>query len=216
MSKKNIYLLYGPPASGKSTIAHELSKSKGLEYVSVGKITRAEMLRKSDKGIQLKKCIDEDVEYPPELISEVVQDYTSDLYASNNSFLFDGFPKYPAETIPFLKMLHAQKAVVPAIFIIDIPLNVALQRVANRRICQKCLTQFSFVKNKLTHCSVCNGELIIRDDDIPEMLEKRYQDFNISISKTLNILEATKAKMFRIDGILSKGKVLSDILSKID
>lgn len=216
MYKDKIYLLYGPPASGKSTLAQEISNSRGLEYISIGKITRAEILQRSDVGIQLKKCLDRNVVYPPKLISGVVKNYINGSHKHNKSLLFDGFPKYPAEVPPFLKILNAYNAIVPSIFIVNVPLETALLRVANRRICQKCLTQFSYEKYKIVYCPSCNGKLIIREDDEPKAFIARYRDFEVSINKTLEMLKITNAIVYNIKGDVSREIILDDILSKFD
>lgn len=200
MNKERSILLYGPPASGKSTVAKEVSDQTGISYLSVGDMTREEISSKSKRGLRLQKYLDEVVEYPVELISEVVEERIVKAIQSETSFILDGFPKYPGEATAFVSLMEKHKFKIDAIAIIEIPFQEALIRAASRRICTECLLQTTIDDQNICTCDSCGGSLIIRDDDRPEVLERRYQDYDNSIRETLAILEGHYTKLLTIDG----------------
>lgn len=210
------HLLYGPPASGKSTVASEICNSSGMEYLSVGEMTRREIASGSLMGQQLKKCLDQVVEYPVELITRVIERRIVDTLEGGRGFILDGFPKYPRETSAFLGLMEKHNFAIDAVILIDIPFEEALKRVSNRLICQNCLSQTSFRANTDGGCGNCGGILIVRDDDKPEILLRRYKDYKSSIGETLSILSGHYSKLVRVDGSKPLTSVLREILSNLN
>jgi len=55
---------------------------------------------------------------------------------------------------------------------------VVLERLGGRRVCRKCGFNFHAVFNKPkveNVCDHCGGEVYIRDDDMPESIQKRLE-----------------------------------------
>jgi adenylate kinase len=215
MSKENIYLLYGPPGSGKSTLAKDVSQNTGLMYISVGQLTRAEIATGSEVGKALKKCLDDVVEYPVDLISGVIDKSLRQTRTNGGNFLIDGFPKYEEEANQFLLMVDSNNWIVPSIFVVKLPFENSLERVANRRICLSCQSQVTVAVNGDKLCTSCGGELTVRDDDKPENLWRRYNDFVNSIEGIMQQLKVTDASIFALDGTLPKDDILRKITENI-
>ncbi|MEK6913495.1 MAG: nucleoside monophosphate kinase [Nanoarchaeota archaeon] len=192
-------LLYGPPASGKTTLAQILTKETGLVYISVGQIVREEIRKKSTNGLLLKKYLDDVVEYPVDLISKVVENRLKKL-KSGESFLLDGFPKYYNEAKAFLDIKEKHKLNINNIILIEVPLPQVISRVKNRRICLNCLRQYSIEVDGISRCSKCEILLSKREDDSIDFLIRRYTDYKKSIGKTLKILGSNNFKTTKIDG----------------
>jgi adenylate kinase family enzyme len=86
----NIILLYGPPASGKTTLAKGISNNFDISYLSVGQITRREIANKTDVGHRLKKYLDDVVEYPVEFIGDIVEKELDSLKKIWSEYCFVG------------------------------------------------------------------------------------------------------------------------------
>ncbi|OGM92415.1 hypothetical protein A2755_01495 [Candidatus Wolfebacteria bacterium RIFCSPHIGHO2_01_FULL_48_22] len=139
--KIKAFLLYGPPASGKTTIADFLSNRLNAKYISVGFVTRKEIARQTILGRELKKCLDAVIEYPAKLISTVMEKEIETAKSKFHALIIDGFPKYEWEIPEFLKILNKQTIGINGVFIIDLPFETVKKRVKSRRICKSCLNQ---------------------------------------------------------------------------
>ncbi len=209
--ESSIYLFYGPPASGKSTVAREVSSQLKLEYLSVGEITRNEITKNSILGRELKKYLDEVVEYPVELITQVVEERILDAKSNSKGFILDGYPKYDWEAEAFLNLMNKHNFPLDKVVVLDVPMDTAIARVSNRRMCTDCLTQFDISENNISNCIKCGGNLIIREDDEPTILRRRYGDYDSSINKTLQVLNNHYRSLAHFDGTKSPQQVLSEI-----
>ena len=193
-----LYLLYGPPGSGKSTLARRLESEQQVQYISVGQITRHEIERKSVVGQQLKYYLDRVVEYPPDLISEIITNRQSALPRDCKRALLDGFPKYPAEAPVFLQLLRSSNIMLAAVIVLEGPsLENLLHRVHSRLFCGDCGCQ-TFVDSYPTECPQCGKSLKFREDDEPAILQRRYNDHISSIENTLSALNLSSGQIIHI------------------
>ncbi|MBI5133819.1 MAG: nucleoside monophosphate kinase [Candidatus Taylorbacteria bacterium] len=185
----NCVIMYGPPTSGKTKTALELSARTGYSYLSVGNITRSEISKGTADGILLKACLDAVVEYPPELIARVVESRLRSLRdTAAKGVILDGFPKYKGEVGLFLTLCDSLSIRIDKVIVLDLGLKEALRRASLRRICGECLTQFMASEAVGGRCPACGGEMKVRDDDQPKNLERRYRDHSLSLRETLDAL----------------------------
>lgn len=216
--RERIFLLYGPPGSGKTTVGEEVEQRSGgtLKYLSVGEITRGEITSQSEMGMKLKEYLEKVEEYPPALIGELVRKHILEAAEAGGAMIVDGFPKYPAEAPYFLKIIEEEDFSLKTIIILDISREESLERTAKRRICQNCQGQFSLGNEEEAKCPFCGNSLCRRDDDEKEILMRRYDDYCKSIGDTLNVLGSSVKRTVHINGESSFGKVLEEVWKVIN
>lgn len=212
MSNERANLLYGPPASGKSTIAKNITEVLPLRYLSIGDITRKEIADDTPNGIMFKKYLDEISQYPVKLITNTVEVRIASILKNNDSFLLDGFPKYFEEAETFVDLMQKYKFKINMIIIINLSLENSLKRACDRRICDSCLTQTTLIKGSKEYCNECDGKLIIREDDQPDTLSRRYKDYEESIDKTLTVLDGYYNRIIHINGSKKQKTIVRDIM----
>ncbi len=207
------FIIYGPPGSGKTTVAQEVCKRIGVSYLSVGEITRREIATLSDLGLELKSCLDRVVEYTPELITRVMKPYI--LSARLSGFMLDGYPKYPNEVSPFISVLEEGNMQISGVLILSLSLREAMERVSNRKVCLGCGKQFS---STIRVCSSCKGILVRREDDQPAIFSRRFRDHASTISQTTSFIRkyVSPEHVFAIDASLTTDKVLDQVYGVID
>lgn len=94
---------------------------------------------------------------------------------------------------------------------LDMPENVAIERLSSRRVCKSCWTVYNININwDLKECMKCKWEVIIRHDDYPDAIRQRL---HLYFNETDPILdEFNKLKVLRkIDATRSVDEIYDDI-----
>jgi len=87
------------------------------------------------------------------------------------------------------------------IFNLNIPDEESLRRSIIRRYCPKCHKTYSLDFNPgITHCTDDNTELIIRDDDKPEVIKRRIDEFNQLVVPTIEFLKS-RGVLYDVNGV---------------
>src|SRR5262249_35719663 len=144
---------------------------------------------------------------PDEIVEDVVKDRL-DQHDWNFGFILDGFPRNAHQAEFFLESYD-----INAVIQIDVPDQVVLQRIVNRRLCSKCGLDSNLIPHHPAEagiCDVCKGPLIARADDTPEAVNERLRDYH---AKTQPILELFRRKelIVTVDGTRPAAEVQQDL-----
>jgi adenylate kinase len=104
------------------------------------------------------------------------------------------------------------------VFEIQIPEQEILKRLSDRRICLQCGAVYNISNNKTginSHCNVCGSNLVIRDDDRPEVIRERYRIYLETIKPLVEHYSGKKV-LFQIDGLKPIEEVFKVIKSIIE
>ena len=94
----------------------------------------------------------------------------------NFGFILDGFPRNRHQAEFFLESYD-----INAVILIEVPDQVVLDRIMNRRLCSKCGLDYNLIFHRpviADICDVCGGPLTARADDTPEAVSKRLTDYH--------------------------------------
>jgi|GEM_PF-6485983 len=87
------------------------------------------------------------------------------------------------------------------VFHLDIPDDESRKRSDLRRYCSKCHKTYSLAFDPgITHCKDDNTEVVIRDDDKPEVIDRRIKEFNQLVIPTIEFLRS-KGVLYDINGV---------------
>jgi len=167
---RQVNILYGPPASGKTSIMGAMGGE--LSYVSVGDEFRRELRDGTALGSRLNAYLSTVREYPACLIGKLV---TRAIERDNpEAVMLDGFPKYERE-VPILGRIISDTEAQPGIMVeLCLSLNDAFERTRQRFICSECGIQ----QITATQCVKCGSDnLLKRDDDDDIFFKRRYNDY---------------------------------------
>lgn len=162
-------VMLGLPAAGKGTQGKLLSERCGITHVSTGSVFRSAMRSESAIGREARRFIEQGALVPDELAAEIVKGRISDRDCQQG-FVLDGFPR----TVPQAESLEA--AMVSLGMHLDAAINIqisedeAIRRIANRRVCGQC---GSTTSSETQSCPECDGPLVQRTDDTPEVARNR-------------------------------------------
>lgn len=165
-------VLLGPPGVGKGTYAKELSRRLSIPHISTGDIFREEVKKGTPLGLKVKEYLDRGVLVPDNIVNEVVKQRLG-MNDCRRGFILDGYPR----TLNQAKALDSMVR-IDAVLYFTAPKEVIIERVSGRRICPKCGAIYH-VKNippkKPGVCDICGSKLIQREDDKPEVVERRLR-----------------------------------------
>lgn len=174
-----VFILLGPPGSGKGTQAKNLSHSFNLPHISTGDLLREQIHKKTTLGKAVEIYMQKGQLVPDEIILHMLFERIS---ASDcqKGYILDGFPRTLAQAEK-LQVYFEQHQLDPLVFNLDLSDQMILQRLSNRLICAKCHTPYHLFNSppkKAGICDICHANLIYRSDDQPEVVSNRLRVYH--------------------------------------
>jgi adenylate kinase len=179
LSELNLILL-GPPGSGKGTQGEALQEDLRLPYYATGDILRAAVKEGTEIGSKAKEYMDRGDLVPDEVIIGVIAERIQGDEA-RDGFILDGFPR----TVPQAEALEEEMKrlgrEITAAVLIDVPDEEVVRRLGGRRTCEENGHVFHVEFNPPQKEGVCDAdgsELVVRDDDKPEVIKNRLHTYH--------------------------------------
>jgi len=207
MSELNLVLL-GPPGSGKGTQGERLQKDFRLPYYATGDILRAAVRDGTELGVTAKEYMDRGDLVPDEVIVGLIAERVARSEAGDG-FILDGFPRTIAQAEALdAKMEELGRALTAAV-LIEVSDEEVVRRLGGRRTCVKeghiFHMEFDPPKNEGI-CDICGARLEIREDDKPEVIRHRLEEYH-SKTEPLVAYYEDKGLLRRVDGSLDPDEV---------
>lgn len=205
------YIIMGVQGCGKGTQAKILARDFDLVHISVGDIFRWHIQSHTKLAARVRRLIIGGALVPDEIVEEVVKGRL-DLHDWNYGFILDGFPRNAHQAEFFLESYD-----IDAVIHIEVPDEIVLQRILNRRLCSKCGLDYNLIHHRpavIDTCDVCKGTLIARADDTAEAVNERLRDYHTKTQPILDLFER-KALVVTIDGTGSAEQVQREVRSRL-
>ena len=180
---KKVFIFLGPPGSGKGTQTSRLADKLSIPHVDTGSLLRKNIQDGTELGLIAKGYIDKGQLVPLKVVSDVIKDRLQKDDCLNG-YILDGFPR-SVEQAEALKGIMDElntfslKDDTLAIYF-DIPTEVLVQRLINRRSCPKCGTIYNLISNPpkiMDYCDICDTKLTQRKDDNEETARLRFETY---------------------------------------
>ena len=124
-------ILFGPPGSGKGTQSEKLIAKYGLKHLSTGDILRSEIANQTPLGLEAKKIMDKGQLVPDEVVIGMISS-ALDAHPNAKGFLFDGFPRTPAQAEALDKLLELKKTSITAMLALNVSEEELVKRLTKR------------------------------------------------------------------------------------
>jgi adenylate kinase len=184
-------VLLGPPGSGKTTLVRALAEGHRLSAIEAGNLLKREIRLQTALGRKIKPFIDSGSLVPSALVAKVMSAKTEKV--QNDLVLFDGLPRCSAQIELFFQLLKIWKFKLGAVLALTLDLPAAIKRLSGRCICVKCGNPYNVdtkPPQQSGRCDRCGGDLIQREDDRAEVIERRFKSYE---SETLPVIEFFRA-----------------------
>lgn len=207
-------IMLGAPGAGKGTQAKKIAEKYNIPHISTGDIFRANIKNGTELGVKAKSYMDQGLLVPDELVVDLVADRIQQDDAKAG-YVLDGFPR----TIPQAESLDAALAKmgqkIDYAIDVEVPDENIINRMSGRRACVKCGATYhlQYAKPKAEGvCDVCGEQLILRDDDKPETVQKRLSVYHQQTQPLIDYYENQNA-LKEVDGTKDMEDVFADIVS---
>jgi adenylate kinase len=200
MSELNLILL-GPPGSGKGTQGEALQEDYRLPYYATGDILRAAVKEGTEIGKQAKEYMDRGDLVPDEVIIGVIAERIQQEEASDG-FILDGFPRTVAQADALGQKMEELGRSITAAILIDIDDEEVMRRLGGRRTCEAQGHVFHIEFDPPEEEGVCDidgSPLIVRDDDRPEVISNRLEQYRTKTEPLIDYYEE-RGLLSRVDG----------------
>ncbi|MBK8976466.1 MAG: adenylate kinase [Planctomycetes bacterium] len=169
----------GPPGAGKGTQAKSLAAADGALHISTGDMLREHVAKGTELGARAREYMEGGHLVPDALIIAMVEERLSRPDAQS-SWILDGFPRTLPQAEALARSLAAHAQPLTHVLYFNVGRGVLLQRLTGRWSCGSCgaIYNVQFRPPAVAGvCDVCAGALRQRDDDRPEAVGVRLEEY---------------------------------------
>jgi adenylate kinase len=200
MSELNLILL-GPPGSGKGTQGEALQEDHRLPYYATGDILRAAVKEGTELGKQAREYMDRGDLVPDEVIIGLIAERVQGEEAGDG-FILDGFPRTLPQAEALDERLDELARRITAAILIEVSEEEVVRRLGGRRTCEAEGHIFHLEHNPPKTAGVCDVDgspLIVRDDDEPDVIRHRLEQYQSKTEPLIGYYEE-RGLLQRVDG----------------
>lgn len=210
-------MLLGKQGAGKGTQATRVAEHYAIAHLATGDIFRAAAREQTPLGIKASQFIDRGELVPDDIVIGVVREYLEydDGSLVEAGFVLDGFPRTQVQAVELDVALDGNP--LDVVVNLDVPTEVVLRRIAGRRVCVQCGTNYHVdaPPSDPWWCDKCGGHVVQRDDDREDAVMRRLELYEI---QTLPVIQYYRrsGRLVNVDGEGDSDTVFQCVIDAID
>ncbi len=174
-----ILILLGPPGAGKGTQAKLLATEFRIPHISTGDMFRDHKARGTEIGKKVQAIMDAGGLVTDDITNAMVKERLSRPDVAKG-FILDGYPRTTAQADFLELLLRSLGRAIDRTLSYEVAQDVLVERLSGRRSCPKCGAVYHVTQNPPKRDGYCDRDdagLVQRDDDKPEAIRKRLQEY---------------------------------------
>lgn len=211
-----VFLLFGPPGSGKGTQSRMITNWLEIPSISTGDMLRGEIQAGTELGKAAQSIMSNGGLVGDDLVNKMLA-----LRISNpdceHGFLLDGYPR-TVEQAEFLDHLLAERGLPkPVVLHLDVPPDALVGRMTSRRQCPTCGRIYNLLHQPPTRPGLCDDDatpLITRKDDQEEVVKDRLRTYEKVTRPVLSHYQ--DRKYYQIRGDRSPAYIFEEITGVLE
>jgi len=208
-------IIIGRQGAGKGTQCQRMSRHFVVPHISTGDMLRAAVREGTELGQMAKQVIESGRLVGDDIMIELVRTRLDQDDARSRGYILDGFPR----TVAQAEALDGITAELPidAVIDLDVPRDLVLARISSRRVCRDCGTNYT-TSGRERHpwtCDLCGGDVVQRDDDSEESVNRRLDLYE---TQTAPLLEyyGSRGRLTVVDGTATPDAVFQRLTTAIE
>jgi adenylate kinase len=180
-------LMHGPSGSGKDTQADLLKQIYDIEKIGTGEMFRSLLENGSEQFQYIIDLMNSGKFISSELTYQLLDDWLQN-YDSHKDWIFISVVRKSKQIRLLDELLKKYTRKLDLFLFFKLSEDAAIERMSLRKNCSICGRVYHDIYNREKFSDKCdydNGELFIRDDDRPEAIKKRLEEYNRTIEPIL-------------------------------
>jgi len=208
-------VVLGKQGAGKGTQCVRLSHHYVVPHVSTGDMLRGEVKSKTELGARAQNLMDQGELIPDNMVMEMVRGRLSERDTRGRGFVLDGCPRTTSQANDLDEIVHPFG--LDLVIDLDVPTALVMKRLASRRVCVDCGANYSTAAPPMVNwtCDVCGGEVVQREDDTEEAIERRLDLYEAETAPLIPWYRE-RGILVRINGTGSPDAVTRRVVGAID
>ena len=208
-------IILGRQGAGKGTQCVRLSRHYVVPHISTGDMLRAAVREGTELGLMAKRVMDEGGLVGDEIMIGLVDDRLGRPDARTRGYILDGFPRTVAQAEALDRLTEARPLHV--VIDLDVPREIVVERISARRVCRDCGTNYTAtgLESQPWICEVCGGDVLQRDDDTPEAVNRRL-DLYESQTAPLVRYYSTDGRLAVVNGVGHPDRVFERLTEAVE
>lgn len=209
-----ILILLGPPGAGKGTQAKLLSARLSAPHISTGDMFRDHKARATDIGKRVQAIMDSGGLVTDDITNAMVEERLARPDVAGGCIL-DGYPRTVGQA-GFLDGLLARLGrPLGKVVSYEVDEAAIVDRIGGRRSCPACGAVYHVTQQPPRAAGVCDKDgaaLVQREDDKPENVRKRLQEYAAKTAPLKAFYQA-RGQVAEVDGLGAPDAILAATLT---
>jgi adenylate kinase len=205
-----ILILLGPPGAGKGTQAKLLAAKLGVPHISTGDMFRDHKARGTEIGKRIQAIMDAGGLVTDDITNAMVEERLSRPDVAAGCIL-DGYPRTVGQA-GFLDGLLARLGRrIGKVISYEVTEAALVERIGGRRSCPKCGAVYHVTQQPPRTAGACDKDgaaLALREDDKPENVRKRMQEY-VAKTAPLKAYYQARGQVAEVDGLGEPAAILA-------
>src|SRR4051794_7269335 len=208
-------VILGKQGAGKGTQCVRLARHYVVPHISTGDMFRAAVKGGTEFGRKAKEYMDAGELIPDDVVIGVVNERLEQDDTKVRGFILDGFPRTVHQAESLFELLEPRG--IDMAIDLEVDTEVVLRRLASRRVCDTCGTNYSLEKPPKEHwsCDVCGGEVVQREDDTEGAIRRRLALYEEQTAPLITFY-LSQDKLVVVDGTGDPDDVTRRLVRAID